>query len=74
MDIMSLLSTTLGIPQEQLSESLSMEQVDIWDSLTHMDLIAAIENEYRIELTADDIVAMTDVGSILRILKQRGIN
>ena len=41
-----------------------MDDVTIWDSLTHMNLIVAIEGELGIELSGDDIAEMTSFNAI----------
>lgn len=67
----ALISEILRIPQSEIVDSLDMEETSTWDSLSHMQLIAAIEDEFDIELTADDIVAMRSVGQIKDVLRAR---
>ncbi len=58
---------------EALPEDATMQTVAGWDSLTHMDLVAKIEQTYEIELTGNEIADMQDVASIRRILAQHGV-
>ena len=67
----SVLAESLRLREDQVSDNLSMKTSEYWDSLTHMELISALEQTYGIELTRDDIVAMTDVASIRRILQSK---
>ena len=62
--INQILAETLKVPTEKTSEDLTMDDVNNWDSLTHMNLIVAIEGELCIELTGDDIAEMTSFESI----------
>jgi acyl carrier protein len=50
-----------------------MADVVLWDSLKHMELIAVIEDELNIELTAEDIMKMVDVKSIRDIATLKGL-
>lgn len=59
-----LIVEVLRIPREDVVDTLDMEETSTWDSLSHMQLIAAIEDEFGIELTADEIVAMRSVAQI----------
>lgn len=66
--INQLLSETLKIPLEKTLEDLTMDDVNDWDSLTHMNLIVAIEGELGIELSGDDIAEMTSFDAIRKIV------
>jgi acyl carrier protein len=50
-----------------------MQESGAWDSLTHMQLIAAIEGDFDIELSADEIVQMTSVAQIKSILRKKAV-
>ncbi|PKQ46722.1 acyl carrier protein [Confluentibacter flavum] len=59
-----ILADTLKIPFERTKENLGMDDVDHWDSLSHMNLIVAIEDAFGIELSGDDIAEMTTFNAI----------
>ncbi len=44
---------------------LSMADVDTWDSLAHLRILAAIEETFGIEIAFEDAVEMTTGGAIL---------
>jgi acyl carrier protein len=52
----------------QLADNLTMEEVSGWDSLTHMDLISSLEEEFSVQLTMDEIMRMTDIKTIRTII------
>ena len=60
------------MPATSISDDLDMEATSTWDSLSHMELIAAIEDEFHIELSLDDIVGMTSMARIKAVLAARG--
>jgi acyl carrier protein len=70
----TLLAQTLRLEPEQIDDSLDMEETGTWDSLSHMELIAAIEDEFGIALTADEIVAMRSVAHIKATLLAKSIS
>ena len=48
----------------------SPDTVDGWDSLQHLNLILALEEEFGISLTEDQMVEMLSVGLIVEILAE----
>jgi acyl carrier protein len=63
----------LRLPEHSITDELSLATTDSWDSLAHMELVAAIEQEFSVELSADDIVAMVSFAGIRSVLASRGI-
>lgn len=52
----------------------SMESVDEWNSLSHIELMMALEEEFEvINITSDEIVEMTTYASIKRTLQAKGV-
>ena len=62
--INDILIDVLKVQKEKTSEDLTMDDVNNWDSLTHMNLIVAIEDEFGIEMSGDDIAEMISFNSI----------
>ncbi|WP_419813550.1 acyl carrier protein [Bacterioplanoides sp.] len=61
------------IEADQLNEKLEYQSIEAWDSVGHMSLMAALEDEFDIMLEMDDIV---DFGSYLtgvETLKKYGV-
>ena len=63
----------LGIEEERVTDSLSYQSCEKWDSIRHLKLVAAFEKEFGIELETDDIVAMENVGKIKEILRRHHV-
>lgn len=68
-----LISEVLRIPNAEIVDTLDMEDTSTWDSLSHMQLIAALEDEFGIELTADEIVTMRTVRQIKDVLRAKSV-
>ncbi len=47
-----------------LSEGTTATDIEGWDSLTHISLIAAIEDEFGIRFDMKDVLKMKNVGEI----------
>jgi acyl carrier protein len=68
-----LLAEVLQIRIDEVKDELAMTDLEVWDSLKHMELIASIEQQLDIQLSFDEIVAMRSIGDIRRVLTARGI-
>ena len=68
----TLIADILYIPLEKINDELTMSEVESWDSLQHMSLIASLEQTFAVEFTFDEIVLMQSVAEIKRVLKEKG--
>ena len=48
-----------------LSRSLTADDVDGWDSLSHVNLLLAIELEFGIEFKAHEVQSFNNVGELM---------
>jgi acyl carrier protein len=69
----AVISEVLRLDPGKIVPEAAIHQVDTWNSLTHIELIVTIEERFRVQLTEDEIAAMTSVGEIQRILAARGV-
>lgn len=69
-----LLAEILRLPPRAINDELTLAGTDNWDSLTHMELIAALEQEFSIELSVDEIVAMVTFPGIQSVLGAKGVD
>jgi acyl carrier protein len=61
--------TGLGLPEGTDLTTLAYGKIDEWDSVAHMQLVAAIEGAFGIMIDTDDVIAMSDYSEIRRILR-----
>jgi acyl carrier protein len=54
-------------------KTLSYQSVSEWDSVGHMSLVAALEDEFEIELEMDDIIDLSSFEVALQTLKKYGV-
>jgi acyl carrier protein len=53
-----------------LEESTTNNDIDEWDSLTHILLVVGIEKEFEIRFNSDDIKNWNNVGAMLDSVEQ----
>ena len=64
----NILCEVFRLKGNELDDKLTMEDIESWDSLTHMDLITSIEEGLDIQLTMDDIMNCKDIKTIRTIV------
>jgi acyl carrier protein len=62
--VRAVVSKVLGIPEDTVTADSSPETVEAWDSLKHMNLVLALEEEFGIRFPDETIVSMLSVGLI----------
>jgi acyl carrier protein len=72
-NLAQLLAEVLEIPVTEVTDELAMTDLETWDSLKHMELIASLEEQLGIQFSFDDIVIMRSVGEIKRVLNGKGV-
>lgn len=63
-------SESLGVDQEIVQDTLEYNTISEWDSIGHMSLIAAIEEEFDIMIETDDIIDMSSFKIAKDIVKK----
>ncbi len=64
------LASQFKVERESISEDLSFGDLPQWDSLGHMSLMAAFENQFGVEVNADAIADLVNYNAILKFLKK----
>tara|TARA_B100000780_G_scaffold264934_1_gene219987 strand:+ start:4835 stop:5086 length:252 start_codon:yes stop_codon:yes gene_type:complete len=67
----NLMSSILKIDIEKINIQTSMDDISSWDSLKQMNLIIALEREFNIELSDEEINELTSVEIILETLAEK---
>ena len=55
-------------PSITVEDSTTSDDVDGWDSLEHINLIAAIEQEFGVKFNMGQVVSMKNVGEMVDII------
>jgi citrate synthase len=64
MSITEVVASTLGIPVHRVTDELSYNSIREWDSLSHVNLMLALEKILDIEIDEDMMVELTTVKAI----------
>jgi acyl carrier protein len=63
-----LISDTLVVPRDQVTENFTYGDVPEWDSMGHMNLMMALEDKFGIQITAETITNLVSIPAIIQYL------
>lgn len=66
-----LISKVFNVPQNSIQDSTEIRSLESWDSLKHMELIAALESGFNVELSFEEIVSINNINDIKNILSSK---
>jgi acyl carrier protein len=70
--LQSLIAEMLDVPEDRIDADTRRDQIEAWDSLNHLQLVTAIEREFGVKLTMDEIASVDTAGDLDRLVSARG--
>ena len=52
-------------------DSTNSDQVEDWDSLNHINLVSAIEKEFKIKFALGELMSLKDVGAMIDLMEKK---
>lgn len=71
--VFKTVSEIFGVSMNRINENSSMDTIKEWDSLNHMNLMMALEEEFSIQFDNDEVMKLTSIPAILTSLKRRNL-
>ncbi len=72
-EIIALVSEVLEVPKEKINEKTNLvSDLDV-ESLDLVDLIAAFETKYQIEIADKDIKKLQTIGDIIKYIESKNV-
>jgi acyl carrier protein len=68
--VVRVTSQVLNLPAEAITEESSPRTVEGWDSLGHMNLMLALEEEFGVQFSDERILQLLSVGTIVQALQE----
>ena len=55
----------------EIDDTFNKFSTDKWDSFTHLDLIVALEQEFNISFTPNEIGSISSYADVINIIKEK---
>lgn len=68
--INAIVADILNLDEDDVNGELSPEKAEYWDSMAHLTLVTALEEECDIKLTMDDVQSISCVNDIYDITQK----
>ena len=69
--LQNIFRNVFSTPDIQVTDDLNAEKVDRWDSLTHLTMIAEVENEFGVKFKLKELISMKNVGDMIRLIIEK---
>ena len=69
--VKGIIAKVLEAPIEEINEDTAIGDIPSWDSLHHLQIIAAIEKNFGFRFTPDVMMDLEDVGDIVKATEER---
>lgn len=66
-----ILANALDIEPEELDDNASQKNISEWDSFALMAMVAELEEEFKIDLTLEEIMEMQSLQKIKQVLVKK---
>lgn len=68
-----IISKILLLENEQIKDNISRDDLELWDSMTHLALVSELEQAFDIILSDDDVTEIKTIGDIRKTLNKFNI-
>jgi acyl carrier protein len=69
----AVFTRSLGLAEGAAVDGLEYRSIPQWDSLAHMSLVAAMEDEFDIMIDTDDVLDMSSFAKAAALLAKHGV-
>jgi acyl carrier protein len=70
--VRGIAADVLQVPARQITPQSSTETIGSWDSVHHLNLILALEQEFDTQFDPEDIDKMTSIERIVDVVANKG--
>lgn len=70
--LQACIADALGVAPEKVTNELTYQSIPEWDSIGHMTVIAAVEGEFGVSISPEDILAIDSVGMLREVVAGQG--
>ena len=69
--IKNIMSSVFEIPVDKIEEHSSTDNIESWDSINHMKIVVALEEEFNVQFTDVEIIELINMKLIMALLLEK---
>ena len=69
--IKKVMSAVFEVPIDEINDKSSPDNIISWDSIKHMNLVIALEEEFDIQFNDSEIVELQNLSLIINIIGEK---
>ena len=69
--VAQLAADIFSVPVEQLGPDSSPDNIENWDSIQHLNLVLALEQEFDVQFTPEEIEQLLSIELIAALLEEK---
>jgi acyl carrier protein len=69
--VRGITADVLEVPLTQVTPDTSPETLDTWDSVHHLNLVLALEQEFNMQFEPEEIDQLSNVGEIVTVISRK---
>ncbi len=69
----TIMAEILSLAPDEITEESSMENIENWDSLSHLHLISKLEETFKIKIEPEEILNLTSFSAIKILLQKKDV-
>jgi len=73
-DLRGLIADVFGVSAGEIRQDASIDTVEAWDSLKHLNLVLALEERFGVALTEQESVEILNYEIIRAVLREHGVD
>ncbi len=71
--IRPIISDILMVPDDTITMASTPNTIEAWDSLRRLDMVLALESEFDVQFSPDEIEEMTTVANIVDVVAVKAV-
>ena len=71
--IRPIISDIMMVPDEDITMASTPNTIEAWDSLRLLDMVLALESEFDVQFSPDEIMEMTTVARIVDVVALKAV-
>ena len=69
--IRQIAASVLRVSPARLDAAASPDTIETWDSLRHLNLVLALEEDFDLRFTVEDVGRMRTLGEMVKLIQSR---